>query len=69
MNKRSLDYAATEEGSRLVDCPRCKGEGEVYPPVPIGFGLQSDPESCGWCMGAGRISDWWANQYHTGRWS
>lgn len=63
--RRSIGWAYTEKGSELVDCPRCKGNGEVYPVVPIGFGAPPpDGELCLWCMGAGAISRWWANQHY-----
>lgn len=47
----------------LVDCPACGGIGEIYPPVPIGFGLQPEGELCRWCRGEGCVSAVWARQY------
>lgn len=64
---RSSGYAYTEKGAQLVDCPRCKGAGEVYPVTPIGFGLAPDPELCGYCFGAGQINRWLASHHRPAR--
>lgn len=45
----------SQPGTDMAECPRCKGEGEEYPVVPIGSGLIPEPGPCDLCSGYGAV--------------
>jgi len=47
----------------MVECPRCAGEGEEYPPTPIGRGIIVDPSPCTLCSAYGEVEPYVARGY------